>query len=110
MDSHGTRVLGGLAGPWSPWAAIQSRPVRIVLGFCAFELAFICAYHYGMTFDPVIATIPTTMAAGRTWKMRPVLINRRGVLVAPAEPPADSSARASPQQTVAERTRLLIDA
>jgi PAS domain S-box-containing protein len=55
MDSHGTRALDGLAGPWSPWAAIQSRPVRIVLGFCAFELAYICAYHYGMSFDPVVA-------------------------------------------------------
>jgi two-component system, LuxR family, sensor kinase FixL len=29
--------------------------MRIVLGFCAFELAYICAYHYGMTFDPVVA-------------------------------------------------------
>lgn len=55
MNSHATRVMGGLAGPWSPWAAIQSRPVRIVLGFCAFELAYIGAYYYGMTFDPVVA-------------------------------------------------------
>jgi integral membrane sensor domain MASE1 len=29
--------------------------MRIVLGFCAFELAYICAYHYGMSFDPVVA-------------------------------------------------------
>ena len=55
MDSHGTRALDGLAGPWSPWAAIQSRPVRIVLGFCAFELAYVIAYHFGMSFDPVVA-------------------------------------------------------
>jgi two-component system, LuxR family, sensor kinase FixL len=55
MDSHGTRALDGFAGQWSPWTAIQSRPVRIVLGFCAFELAYICAYQIGMSFDPVVA-------------------------------------------------------
>ena len=55
MDLHATRAMDGLAGPWFPWAAIQSRPVRIFLGFCAFELAYIGAYFYGMSFDPVVA-------------------------------------------------------
>ncbi len=55
MDSQGTGALAGYPRPWSPWSAIQSRPVRVVLGFCAFELAYFCAYYYGMSFDPVVA-------------------------------------------------------
>jgi PAS domain S-box-containing protein len=55
MDSQATGALAGYSRPWSPWSAIQSRPVRILLGFCAFELAYLCAYHYGMSFDPVVA-------------------------------------------------------
>ena len=55
MDSEGTGALGGISRPWSPWAAIQSRAARIVLGLCAFELAYIGAYYYGMSFDPVLA-------------------------------------------------------
>jgi PAS domain S-box-containing protein len=48
-------VLGDLIGRPSPWAAIHSRPWRIALGFCAFELAYFAAYYFGMWFDPVIA-------------------------------------------------------
>jgi two-component system sensor kinase FixL len=55
MDSHFSGALAGYSRPWSPWASIQSRPVRIVLGLCAFELAYICAYYFGMSFDPVVA-------------------------------------------------------
>jgi PAS domain S-box-containing protein len=55
MDAPYTRVLGDLISQPSPWAVIRSRPWRIVLGFCAFELAYFVAYYYGMWFDPVIA-------------------------------------------------------
>lgn len=55
MDSQGTGALAGYSRSWSPWATIQSRPVRVVLGFCVFELAYICAYYFGMSFDPVVA-------------------------------------------------------
>ena len=55
MDSQGTRAMASLASPWSPWAGIRSRVLRNVLGFCAFELAYIVAYHYGMSFSPVIS-------------------------------------------------------
>ena len=56
--------------PWTrtvppPWAASPAPGRRglpfsrgrcaSLLGFCAFELAYICAYHYGMSFDPVVA-------------------------------------------------------
>jgi PAS domain S-box-containing protein len=55
MDSRGTGALAGYSQPWSPWAAIQSRPARLVLGFCAFQLAYTCAYYFGMSFDPIVA-------------------------------------------------------
>jgi len=55
MDSQGTGALAGYSRPWSPWSAIQSRLVRVVLGFCVFELTYICAYYFGMSFDPVVA-------------------------------------------------------
>jgi PAS domain S-box-containing protein len=55
MDAQRPGEPGSLSRPWSPWSAIQSRPARIVLGFCAFELAYICAYYYGMSFDPLVA-------------------------------------------------------
>src|SRR6187549_314708 len=55
MDSQGTGALAGYSRPWSPWSAIQSRPARVVLGFCVFELTYICAYYFGMSFDPVVA-------------------------------------------------------
>lgn len=55
MDSQATGALAGYSRPWSPWSAIESRPVRILLGFCAFELAYLGAYYYGMSFDPVVA-------------------------------------------------------
>ena len=55
MDFEATGALGGLTRPWSPWDAIRSRPARILLGFCAFELGYAFAYHYGMSFDPVIS-------------------------------------------------------
>ncbi|HEX6398391.1 MAG TPA: PAS domain S-box protein, partial [Steroidobacteraceae bacterium] len=29
--------------------------MRLVLGFCAFELAYACAYYFGMSFDPIVA-------------------------------------------------------
>ena len=47
--------MDSVAAPWSPWAGIRSRVLRNVLGFCAFEFAYFAAYHYGMTFDPVVA-------------------------------------------------------
>jgi len=55
MDSQATGALSGYTRPWSPWSAIQSRPMRVVLGFCVFELAYVCAYYFGMSFDPVVA-------------------------------------------------------
>jgi PAS domain S-box-containing protein len=55
MDSQGSGALAGYSRAWSPWTAIQSRTARIVLGFCAFELAYTCAYYFGMSFDPVVA-------------------------------------------------------
>jgi PAS domain S-box-containing protein len=55
MDSQATGALAAYSRPWSPWTAIQSRPVRVLLGFCAFEFAYLCAYYYGMSFDPVVA-------------------------------------------------------
>jgi PAS domain S-box-containing protein len=55
MDSQATGALAGYSRPWSPWSAIQSRPARVVLGFCVFELTYICAYYFGMSFDPVVA-------------------------------------------------------
>ncbi len=47
--------MGGLAAHWSPWAGIRSRTLRNVLGFCAFELAYIVAYHFGMEFSAAIS-------------------------------------------------------
>jgi PAS domain S-box-containing protein len=55
MDPEGTRALGTMVGPWSPWAAIRSPLVRNVLGFCAFELAFFGAYYYGMSFSQAVS-------------------------------------------------------
>jgi PAS domain S-box-containing protein len=55
MDPDGTRVLGTMAVPWSPWGAIRSPLARNVLGFLAFELAFLGAYHFGMAFSPAVA-------------------------------------------------------
>ena len=55
MDSEGTRALGALAAPWSPWSAIRSPLVRNVLGFCVFELAFLGAYHFGMQFSEAVS-------------------------------------------------------
>jgi PAS domain S-box-containing protein len=55
MDSQAMGAPGRLSRPWSPWAAIESRPARLVLGFCGFELAYACAYYFGMSFDPVVA-------------------------------------------------------
>lgn len=48
-------ALADYSRPWSPWSTIQSRPVRIALGLCAFELAYVCAYYFGMSFDPIVA-------------------------------------------------------
>ncbi len=47
--------MGGLADRWSPWAGIRSPVLRYALGFCAFELAYIAAYHFGMEFSGAIS-------------------------------------------------------
>ena len=47
------------AGPWSqrwsPWAGIKPAALRNVLGFSAFVLAYIIAYHFGMSFNPAVS-------------------------------------------------------
>jgi PAS domain S-box-containing protein len=55
MDSQVTSVLRAATAPWSPWAAIRSRPMRVVLGLVAFLLAYGVAYHFGMAFSPAVA-------------------------------------------------------
>jgi PAS domain S-box-containing protein len=55
MESDGTRALDTLVVPWSPWASIRSPWVRNALGFVAFELAFLGAYHFGMVFSPAVS-------------------------------------------------------
>ena len=44
------------ATEWPPWNRLVSLPLlRHVLGFCLFELAYLAAYHFGMTFSPTAA-------------------------------------------------------
>ncbi len=55
MNPDGTRTLGTIVVPWSPWAAIRSPWIRNALGFAVFELAFFGAYHFGMVFNPAVS-------------------------------------------------------
>ena len=55
MDGEGTRVLGTMAAPWSPWTAIRSPLIRNLLGFFAFELAYVAAYHFVMAFSQSVS-------------------------------------------------------
>jgi len=41
---------------WSPWAGIKPVAVRNALGFGAFVLAYITAFHVGMSFSPAVST------------------------------------------------------
>jgi PAS domain S-box-containing protein len=40
---------------WSPWTGIKPAALRNVLGFSAFVLAYIIAYHFGMAFNPLVS-------------------------------------------------------
>jgi PAS domain S-box-containing protein len=55
MASQGTGALAGDTRAWSPWASIPSGTMRNVLGLCVFELAYVCAYYFGMSFDQGVA-------------------------------------------------------
>ncbi|HET9473084.1 MAG TPA: PAS domain S-box protein, partial [Steroidobacteraceae bacterium] len=55
MDSPVTPAVGTMAAPWSPWAAIRPPLVRNILGFLAFELAYLVAYHAGMAFSSSVS-------------------------------------------------------